>query len=96
MKLVRSTIDSDHASWLCIARHVASLSRRDRLSRAMSSMVASLMSFDIWLKDISVECQMVLHSGTEDKVLPPLVCANPSHPVAIRTASASSGTLRDR
>ncbi|KIK31606.1 hypothetical protein CY34DRAFT_19757 [Suillus luteus UH-Slu-Lm8-n1] len=72
MKLVRSTIDSDHASWLCIARHVASLSRRDRLSRSMRNMAASLMSFDIWLKDISVECQKVLHSGTTDKVLPPL------------------------
>ncbi|KAG2029294.1 hypothetical protein BDR03DRAFT_1018594 [Suillus americanus] len=72
MKLVRSTIDSDHSSWLCIARHVASLSRRDRLSRVMSSMAASLMSFDIWLKDISMECQQVLHCGTGDNVLPPL------------------------
>jgi hypothetical protein len=95
MKLVRSTINSDHDSWLRIARHVASLSRRDRLSHSMSSMAASLMSFDIWLKDISLECKNVLGTGTTDKVLPPLVCAHTSHHVAIKMV-LSSGTLRDR
>ncbi|KAG1835948.1 hypothetical protein F4604DRAFT_1943918 [Suillus subluteus] len=38
MEFVRSTISSRHDSWLCIARHIASLLRRECLSGAMKRM----------------------------------------------------------
>ncbi|KAG1840736.1 hypothetical protein F4604DRAFT_1690675 [Suillus subluteus] len=72
MEFVRSTISSRHDSWLCIARHIASLLRRECLSGAMKRMACSLMSFDIWIKDVSIECKNALCNETGDTVLPPL------------------------
>lgn len=74
MNVVLSTIKSDHDSWLAIARHIALLIRGECISHAMSKMARVLMSIDIWIKDIAIECQDTLRNITGDNVLPPLVC----------------------
>ncbi|KAG1825326.1 hypothetical protein DFJ58DRAFT_738542 [Suillus subalutaceus] len=72
MDFVQSTIGSSHDSWLCVARHIASLLRHECLSGAMSKMAASLMSVDMWMKEISIECKNALANETGVAVLPPL------------------------
>jgi len=74
MEFVRSTIGSDHDSWLHIARHIASLILHECLPGSMSRMAAFIMSVEIWIKDISIECKNALQNETGDTVLPPLVC----------------------
>ncbi|KAG1859403.1 hypothetical protein C8R48DRAFT_774743 [Suillus tomentosus] len=56
MEFLRSTLDGNYDAWLCITRHIASLLRNESMTRAMRKMAASLMSIEIWLKDISIEC----------------------------------------
>lgn len=73
MVFLRSTLDGNHDAWLCIIRHIASLLRNESMTRAMRKMAASLMSIDIWLKDISTECQKAFKDDPKDQVLPPLV-----------------------
>jgi arginine deiminase len=73
MVFLRSTLDGNYDAWLCIIRHIASLLRNESMTRAMRKMAASLMSIDIWLKDISTECQKAFQDGPKDQVLPPLV-----------------------
>ncbi|KAG1844919.1 hypothetical protein C8R48DRAFT_780143 [Suillus tomentosus] len=72
MVFLRSTLDGNYDAWLCIIRHIASLLRNESMTRAMRKMAASLMSIDIWLKDISTECQKAFQDGPKDQVLPPL------------------------
>ncbi|KAG2083494.1 hypothetical protein BD769DRAFT_1390943, partial [Suillus cothurnatus] len=74
MEFVRSTIGSDHDSWLHIARHIASLILHECLPGSMSRMAAFIMSLsvEIWIKDISIECKNALQNETGDTVLPPL------------------------
>ncbi|KAG1832551.1 hypothetical protein DFJ58DRAFT_736336 [Suillus subalutaceus] len=72
LNFFRLTIKTNHDMWLAIVRHLAILRRSERLSQAMSTKAASLMSIDIWLKDIAIECE-ALNSQTADTVLSPFV-----------------------
>ncbi|KAG1789582.1 uncharacterized protein HD556DRAFT_1311176 [Suillus plorans] len=72
IKFLISTIDSNYDSWLFITRHIAFLLRKECMTRSMRKMAVLLMSFDIWIKDVSDECNKALQSDTEDKILPPL------------------------
>ncbi|KAG1784506.1 uncharacterized protein HD556DRAFT_1451705 [Suillus plorans] len=84
INFVRSTMESNHDSWLVIVRHVASLLRSDCMSSSMNSMAASLMSIDMWIKDISIECQKTILNRNGDHTLPPL-----AHCVLVELSSRS-------
>ncbi|KAG1847425.1 hypothetical protein F4604DRAFT_1935936 [Suillus subluteus] len=72
LDFLRSTIQSNHDSWLAIARHVALLLRDECMSHAMSRAASSLMAIELWVKDIAIECDEVLRDQTGDSVLPQL------------------------
>ncbi|KAG2063552.1 hypothetical protein BDR04DRAFT_1163562 [Suillus decipiens] len=72
INFVRSTIESDHHSWLKIARHVALLLRNECIPPTMIQTALLLMSFDMWLSDVGMECQESLHNKNGNTGLPPL------------------------
>jgi len=72
----RSSIDSNHDSWLTIVRHIASLLRGESMSSALNRVAMSLMSIEIWIKDIAIECDEVFRNQASQSMLPPLVGNN--------------------
>ncbi|KAG2352386.1 hypothetical protein BDR07DRAFT_1498424 [Suillus spraguei] len=82
INFVRSTIEFDHHSWLKIARHVALLLQHECIPPTMSQTALLLMSFDIWLSDVGMECQESLHNKTGNTGLPPLDVGDPGGGVA--------------
>ncbi|KAG1786395.1 uncharacterized protein HD556DRAFT_1449772 [Suillus plorans] len=57
-KFINSTIESDHESWLAIARHIAVLSM--------------VMSIEFWFKDVATECRQAFTHDNQDVALSPL------------------------
>jgi hypothetical protein len=74
VNVVRATIQSNHASWLTVARHVASLHRSKCLPPPMSDIAACLMRFEFWISDIAAECRDLMRGTIECTEPSPFVC----------------------
>lgn len=91
--MVESSIRSDHAAWLAVARHIAWRMREKSIPSELMRSVASFMSIDFWFNDIANECCEALNRPALDFALSPLVCSKFIF-VGIKLTRLPSGTLR--
>ncbi|KAG2046008.1 hypothetical protein BDR06DRAFT_977797 [Suillus hirtellus] len=71
-QLVQSTIESDHKSWLAIARHIAGRMQQHSISDEFLQSVSMVMSIEFWFKDVAIECRQAFLDHSQDGVLSPL------------------------
>ncbi|KAG2045545.1 hypothetical protein BDR06DRAFT_1015538 [Suillus hirtellus] len=72
LDFVKSTMASNHDSWLAIAVHVASLLRRECMPHTMRKMAMSFMAIELWIEDIAIQCNQLVQDQGGQSALPPL------------------------
>lgn len=91
--MVESTIETNYASWLAIARHVASLLRSSCLPPNMIKMAEYLMRLEFWIRDIALECRDMVRRDSDGTELSTLVGRTTvRHPTLLTNSRA--GVLR--
>jgi hypothetical protein len=74
LTFVESTIHSDHAAWLAVAKRVALRMHDNSISADLMRSVSWFMAIQFWFNDIATYCSEALERVGVEFMLSPLVC----------------------